>query len=192
MSLILASNSQIRRAMLEQAGLRFETRPPDFDEDAAKEQGFAGEQLVRILAEGKAASLAGNDGAWVIGSDSSVTVGGTSYSKPGDRAEAAAHLRAFSGKEMLLSSAVALARGGKVEWSHAETASLRFRDLSSGFIQHYLDEEWPEVGYCVGVFRLEGRGVNLFETIEGNYFTILGMPLLPLLGELRKQGVMPS
>lgn len=178
--------------MLEQAGLSFEVRSPDFDEGAAKQQGFAGEQLVRILAEGKAASLALDDGAWVIGSDSSVSVAGTSYSKPNDREEAAAHLRAFSGEEMLLTSGVALARRGQVEWSHAETARLRFRELSHAFIQHYLDEEWPEVGYCVGVFRLEGRGVNLFETIEGNYFTVLGMPLLPLLGELRRQGLMPS
>ncbi len=178
--------------MLEQAGLSFEVRSPDFDEGAAKQQGFAGEQLVRILAEGKAASLDLGDGAWVIGSDSSVSVAGTSYSKPNDREEAAAHLHAFSGEEMLLSSGVALARRGQVEWSHAETAQLRFRELSHAFIQHYLDEEWPEVGYCVGVFRLEGRGVNLFETIEGNYFTVLGMPLLPLLGELRRQGLMPS
>lgn len=192
MSLILASNSQIRRAMLEQAGLRFETRSPDFDEESAKQKGFAGEQLVRVLAEGKAASLAAEEGSWVIGSDSSVTVGGTSYSKPHSREEAAAHLRSFSGEEMLLSSGVALARRGQVEWSHAETARLRFRELSDVFIEQYLDEEWPEVGYCVGVFRLEGRGVNLFETMDGNYFTVLGMPLLPLLGELRKQGLMPS
>lgn len=192
MSLILASNSQIRRAMLEQAGLRFEIRSPEFDEEAAKQEGLKGEQLVRTLAKGKAASLAQGDDAWVIGSDSSASIAGTSYSKPRDREEAAAHLRAFSGREMLLSSGVALARRGEVEWSHAETARLQFRELSDGFIQQYLDEEWPEVGYCVGVFRLEGRGVNLFETIEGNYFTILGMPLLPLLAELRRQGLMPS
>lgn len=192
MSLILASNSQIRRAMLEQAGLKFEIRSPEFDEEAAKQEGLKGEQLVRTLAKGKAASLALGDDAWVIGSDSSASIAGTSYSKPRDREEAAAHLRAFSGREMLLSSGVALARRGEVEWSHAETARLQFRELSDGFIQQYLDEEWPEVGYCVGVFRLEGRGVNLFETIEGNYFTILGMPLLPLLAELRRQGLMPS
>ena len=192
MSLILASNSQIRRAMLEQAGLAFEIRSPAFDEDSAKREGLTGEQLVRVLAEGKAASLAEDDAAWVIGSDSSAAVGGTSYSKPKDRKEAAAHLRAFSGQEMLLSSGVALARRGQVQWSHAETARLRFRELSDAFIEHYLDEEWPAVGYCVGVFRLEGRGVTLFETMAGNYFTILGMPLLPLLGELRSQGLMLS
>jgi len=93
---------------------------------------------------------------------------------------------------MMLSSAVALAAEGRVLWRHAETARLRVRPLSDRFIASYLDEEWPEVGHCVGVFRLEGRGVALFDAIEGSYFTILGMPLLPLLGQLRELGVMPS
>lgn len=193
MSLILASNSQIRRAMLEQAGISFEVRSPDFDEEAAKRDTvLTGEQLVRSLAEGKAASVVAGRTELVIGSDSSVSVNGVTYSKPRDRVEAAAHLRAFSGRTMLLSSAVALARQGKPLWSHAETARLEVRPLSDRFIDQYLDEEWPEVGYCVGVFRLEGRGVTLFQHIEGSYFTILGMPLIPLLGELRAQGLMPS
>ena len=192
MSLILASNSQIRRAMLAQAGLDFDVRPPDFDEDAAKQDGFEGEQLVRTLAEGKAASVAAGADDWVIGSDSSVSVNGVRYSKPRDRDEAAAHLRDFCGQTMLLSSAVALARGGRVDWSHAETARLQLRQLSEAFIDQYLDEEWPEVGYCVGVFRMEGPGVTLFEQVEGSYFTILGMPLLPLLAALRERGLMPS
>ena len=114
------------------------------------------------------------------------------FSKPRDRDEAAAHLRAFSGRTMLLSSAVALARDGQIDWSHAETARLMVRPLSESFIQPYLDAEWPDVGYCVGVFRMEGRGVTLFDRVEGSHFTILGMPLLPLLGALRERGVMPS
>jgi septum formation protein len=93
---------------------------------------------------------------------------------------------------MLLSSAVALARRGKVEWVHGETARLHWRSLSEKFIADYLDDEWPEVGYCVGVFRMEGRGVTLFDRVEGSHFTILGMPLLPLLGALRDRGLMPS
>lgn len=190
MSLILASNSQIRRDMLVAAGVQFEVRSPDFDEDAVKRAGIGGEELARKLAEGKAASSGSPD--WVIGSDSTVSVDGVRYSKPRDRAQAAEHLRAFSGRTMMLSSAAALARAGAVDWSHAETASLAVRPLSDEFIQHYLDQEWPEVGYCVGVFRMEGRGVTLFDRIEGSYFTILGMPLIPLLGALRQRGLLPS
>ena len=93
---------------------------------------------------------------------------------------------------MLLSSAVALANDGRIEWSHGETARLHVRELSESYIQEYLDLEWPEVGYCVGVFRMEGRGVTLFERVEGSHFTILGMPLLPLLGALRERELMPS
>ena len=192
MSLILASNSQIRRLMLEQAGLEFEVRPPDFDEEPVKRSGLEGEQLVRVLAEGKAVSVAAQTDDWVIGSDSSVSVNGIRYSKPRHRDEAAAHLRAFSSQTMLLASGVALAREGRIDWSHAETARLQVRQLSDAFIDQYLDREWPEVGYCVGVFRMEGRGVTLFEQVEGSHFTILGMPLLPLLGALRERGVMPS
>jgi septum formation protein len=192
MSLILASNSQIRREMLGQAGVAFEVRSPAFDEDRVKLSGVDGEELARQLAEGKAASIAASADDWVIGSDSTVSVAGVRYSKPRDRQQAAAHLTAFSGRTMLLSSAVALARQGKVEWSHSETARLGVRALSDSFIEQYLDLEWPDVGYCVGVFRMEGRGVTLFDKVEGSHFTILGMPLIPLLGALRERGVMPS
>jgi septum formation protein len=91
---------------------------------------------------------------------------------------------------MQLTSAVALARGGAIDWRHVETARLKVRQLSSGFIDDYLDAEWPAVGYTVGVFRLEARGVQLFERIDGDYFTILGMPLIPLLGALRDRGLL--
>ena len=96
------------------------------------------------------------------------------------------------GKSMRLTSAVALAKGGAVDWRHVETADLQVRPLSEKFIAGYLDAEWPEVGYCVGVFRMEGRGVQLFSSIAGDHFTILGMPLLPLLGALRDRSLLPS
>jgi septum formation protein len=193
MSLILASNSQIRRLMMEHAGVEFETRPPDFDEDSIKrEPGGDGEILARRLAEGKAASLADAGNDWVIGSDSTVSVDGIRYSKPRGREEAANHLRAFSGRTMLLASAVALVNQGRVDWTHAETARLHVRELSESFIQSYLDQEWPEVGYCVGVFRMEGRGVTLFDRVEGSHFTILGMPMLPLLAALRARGLIAA
>jgi septum formation protein len=192
MSLILASNSQIRKHMLEQAGINFQVRSPLFDEDQLKQAGLEGEELARRLAEGKAASIVSGPDSWVIGSDSTVSVDGVRFSKPRDLGQAAEHLRRFSGRTMLLSSAVALSRQGCVEWSHAETARLTVRRLSSAFIEQYLDSEWPEVGYCVGVFRMEGRGVTLFEEVDGSHFTILGMPLIPLLGALRERGLMPS
>ena len=193
MALVLASSSAIRRTMLEQAGVEFSVARIDVDEAAAKTQIFDPEKLTAALAEAKAlAGSAAGAGDWVIGSDSVVCVNGRIFSKPSDRAEAAEHLRTFSGATMLLTSAVALARDGQVDWSHCESAELQVRRLSERFIADYLDAEWPEVGYCVGVFRLEGRGVQLFEKIDGSYFTILGMPLLPLLGALRDRGVIAA
>ena len=121
-----------------------------------------------------------------------VSAGGLLFDKPKDREDAAEHLGFFSGKPMFLTSAVALAHDRGVDWHHVETATLQVRELSEDFIQSYLDQEWPEVGHCVGVFRMEGRGVNLFDRVEGSHFTILGMPLLPLLGALRERGLVPA
>ena len=193
MTLILASSSSIRRAMLDQAGIAYEVRAPDCDEDAVK-QGHEGdgEALAIRLAELKAASIVAGPGDWVIGADSTVSIDDERFSKPRDRDEAAAHLRAFSGRTMILSSAAALARGGKIGWSLGDTARLVVRQLSENFIADYLEDEWPAVGHCVGVFRMEGRGVTLFDRVEGSHFTILGMPLIPLLGALRERGMVAA
>jgi septum formation protein len=190
LGLILASTSAIRRQMLDAAGVEYEAVKPDVDEDSAKARLDDPVEIARALASAKACSIASGD--WVIGSDSVVSVGGRLFSKPRDRAEAADHLRFYSGKTMQLTSAVALASAGKCDWVHAETSNLAVRALSDAFIETYLDAEWPEVGYCVGVFRLEGPGVQLFESIRGDYFSILGMPLLPLLRALRERKLMPS
>ena len=188
MTLILASTSAIRREMLDAAGVVYQSARPAVDEEELK-LGLAepGEIALR-LATAKAESIPGD---WVIGSDSVVTVGGRLFSKPRDRQEAAEHLRFFSGKTMELTSAVALAHGQVLDWSHESTARLEVRPLSESFIDAYLDAEWPEVGYTVGVFRLEARGVQLFDRIEGDHFTILGMPLIPLLRALRERGLLP-
>jgi septum formation protein len=188
-TLILASTSAIRRQLLDAAGVVYQAVRPDVDEDAVKARLDDPLQIASELAAAKAVSV---DGDWAIGSDSVVSVDGRLFDKPRDRAEAAEHLRFFSGKPMLLTSAVALAHHCKLDWSHAETATLEVRPLSDAFIADYLDAEWPEVGYTVGVFRLEARGVQLFSTIEGDHFTILGMPLLPLLEALRKRGLLPA
>ena len=174
--------------MLDAAGVAYRAAKPDVDEAAVKTRVSDAGEIASELAAAKACSIAGDD--WVIGSDSVVTCGGRLFDKPRDRAEAADHLRFFSGKTLLLTSAVALARNGRVDWSHVETARLEVRQLSDEFIADYLDAEWPEVGYTVGVFRLEARGVQLFSSIEGDHFTILGMPLLPLLGALRERGLL--
>jgi len=184
-TLILASTSAIRRQMLDAAGIDYMAVKPDVDEAAVKARLTDAAEIASDLAAAKAGSIGG--GGWVIGSDSVVSVDSRLFDKPRDRADAADHLRFFSGKNMLLTSAVALARAGTPDWRHVETAQLRVRQLSDEFIADYLDAEWPEVGYTVGVFRLEARGVQLFERIDGDYFTILGMPLLPLLGALRQR-----
>ena len=188
MSLILASTSATRRKMLDAAGVGYQAVQPDVDEDAVKQRLNNAVEIALELASAKACSIASDD--CVIGSDSVVSCGGRLFDKPRDRAEAANHLHFFSGKTMELTSAVALARSGQLDWRHVETARLQVRDLSDDFIDDYLDAEWPEVGYTVGVVRLEARGVQLFKWIEGDHFTILGMPLIPLLNALRERGLL--
>lgn len=175
--------------MLDAAGVEYQAAKPQVDEAELK-LGLSGARKIALqLAIAKAVSIPGE---WVIGSDSVVAVGERLFDKPRDRAEGAEHLRFFSGRTMELTSAVALANGGTLEWSHVETARLSVRPLSDTFIDSYLDAEWPEVGYTVGVFRLEGRGVQLFDQIDGDHFTILGMPLLPLLCALRERGLLAA
>ena len=191
--LILASASAIRSHMLSNAGVAHQVVPAAVDEGAIKAGGEDPEALATRLAEAKALGVSANHpGCWVIGGDSIVTVEGRRFDKPGSRDEAAEHLRFFSGRTMLLTSAVALARDAKVDWSHSDRAELQVRNLSDEFILTYLAAEWPSVGACVGVFRMEALGVQLFEAVEGSHFTVLGMPLVPLLKALRERGVLAS
>ena len=188
-TLILASSSAIRKAMLDTAGIRYEAVSANVDESAVKKRLRSAEHIASELAKAKALAVsARRPGDWVIGSDSVVSVAGRQFDKPASREDAAEHLRLFSGRTMHLTSAVALARDGETDWLHAETVNLHVRKLSDQFVEDYLDAEWPDVSYCVGVFRLEGRGVQLFERIDGDHFTILGMPLISLLGALRDRG----
>jgi septum formation protein len=187
---ILASTSPVRQQMLKSAGVEFVASDPSLDETPIKSRLSNAAEIASELAGAKAKAIEGAE--WVIGSDSVVCVGDRLFDKPLDRFDAAEHLRFFSGRQMFLTSAVALTRMGELEWCHVETATLQLRTLSEAFIRDYLDLEWPEVGYTVGVFRLEGRGVQLFERINGDHFTILGMPLLPLLGALRQRELLPA
>ncbi len=189
--LILASQSASRKAMLTAAGVQFETRGSDVDEAEIKREliGVTGSEIAMILAEAKALAISvGVPGRLVLGGDSLVEVCGRTFDKPVTREDAARHLAFFSGQTMQLHSAAILVRDGVPVWRHVETAKLRVRSLSSDFIEGYLAQEWPAVSGCVGVFRIEALGAQLFEHIEGSHFTVLGMPLLALLGALRTQG----
>lgn len=188
--IILASKSASRQTMLRDAGVRFVARPADLDERAieARMAGAPAAKIALALAEAKALAVAAS-GTPVLGSDSLVVCDGQRFDKPADRANAAEHLRFFSGKVMELHAAAALAVDGAIAWRGGSLARLHVRELSESFIAHYLDAEWPDVGCCVGVFRIEAMGVQLFERIEGDTFTVLGMPLIPVLGALRNLGV---
>lgn len=193
--IILASKSFSRRAMLDAAGVEYESVPASLDERAV--EAAMGDTAPQDIAEGLAVAKAQTVSVQrpddiVLGSDSLVVVEGQRFDKPEDRAAAAEHLRFFSGKEMALHSGAALVRDGNVVWQGSAKASLHFRTLSEAFIESYLEREWPTVAGCVGVFRIEALGVQLFERIEGDQFTVLGMPLLPVLGALRELEVLPS
>jgi septum formation protein len=193
--LILASQSASRKAMLTAAGVPFEARSSDVDEAAIKREliGVPGSEIAMILAEAKALTVSVSaPERLVLGGDSLVEVCGRTFDKPSSRADAARHLAFFSGQTMKLHSAAILVRDGVPVWRHCETARLSVRTLSADFIEGYLAQEWPAVGACVGVFRIEALGVQLFEHIEGSHFTVLGMPLLALLGALRTHGELPA
>ena len=175
-------------AMLEAAGIAFESLPANVDEEALKRDlsGASPSDMAAALALKKALNVSRvKPDALVLGCDSVVSVNGRMFDKPRSRTEAEAHLRAFSGQNMVLVSAAALVRAGVVESEIVDEARLVVRPLSDAFVAAYLDLEWPAISGCVGCFRIEGRGVHLFETVAGDHFTILGMPLLKIMSALR-------
>jgi septum formation protein len=179
--------------MLEDAGVDHIVVRSNIDESALKAGKSDPREVALELAKAKALAVGAlRPDDWVIGSDSVAAVEGKLFDKPHSREEAAEHLRCFSDKVLHLTSAVALVRNGSVEASDVGMAELKVRPLTEAFIQSYLDAEWPEVGHCVGVFRIEGRGVQLFDRINGGHFTILGMPLIPLLKALRERELLQS
>lgn len=198
MRLILASGSASRRAMLEAAGVPFSATSPGVDEDAAKAglraDGVAPRDFADALAELKALRVSQREpDALSLGSDSLVVLAdGTILDKPTSREEAAEHLRAMSGGRHAIVSAAVIAEQGRPVWRHVDRAMLHVRPLSEAFVERYLDEEWPAIAGCAGCFRIEGLGAQLFARIEGSQFTVLGMPLLPVLDYLRVRGVLTS
>ncbi|CAN5563568.1 nucleoside triphosphate pyrophosphatase [soil metagenome] len=198
MRLVLASQSASRRAMLDAACVPFSATPAGVDEDAAKAglraSGVAPRDFADALAELKALRVSQREpDALALGSDSlMVLADGTILDKPASRDEAATHLRAMSGGRHAIISAAVIAEQGRPVWRHVDRAVLHVRPLSDAFLAEYLDEEWPAIAGCAGCFRIEAMGAQLFARIEGSQFTVLGMPLLPVLDYLRVRGVLAS
>ncbi len=189
--LVLASKSDIRGKILAAAGLRFGIRPAQIDERTveAKAGVVDAAAAARLLARAKADAVAMTQvGHLVLGCDQTLARGVERFTKPASRAEASRQLRALRGRTHALHSALALVRDGVVLFEMVDTARLTMRDFSDRFLDDYLDMAGDAALSSVGGYQLEGIGIHLFERVEGDYFTILGLPLLPLLAYLRKNG----
>ncbi|MCY4394365.1 MAG: Maf family protein [Rhodospirillaceae bacterium] len=200
-ALILASGSRTRAFMLRNAGVEFEVEPAALDEAAVKQgllaEGAPPHRIADTLAEMKAMRIArkragDRPGALVLGADQVLDLDGALLDKPADRAAAAEHLRRLSGKRHHLVSAAVLLKDGQRIWECSDRASLVVRPLSDRFIEAYLDSAGDGALDSVGAYRLEGPGAHLFASVDGDFFTILGLPLLPLLDFLRGHGVLET
>jgi septum formation protein len=197
--IILASTSRARREMLAAAGVPFTVEAAEVDEPAIRRKLLSGQaparphEIAEALARAKAEDVSRrHKNTLVIGADQVLALGSELLTKAKDEAAARATLTKLRGGVHELHSAVALAADGKVLWAHTATARLKMRDFSDAFLDEYLTRAGDRIGQSVGAYELEGLGVQLFDTIEGDYFTILGLPLLPLLAELRAQGMIPA
>lgn len=191
--LILASSSPFRRMLMENAGLHFQAIAADIDEraiEAPLERDGAGPDAVAlVLAKAKAKEVSDRyAGSLVIGSDQTMSLGSQVFHKPNTMADAENHLRTLSGQTHRLNSAIALARNGDIIWEHVSHADLTMRELPADFIHRYLTRVGEKALSSVGAYQLEGEGIQLFSKIEGDYFTIVGLPMLPLLQQLRELG----
>jgi len=197
LSLILASGSPTRRDLLARAGLSFEVIPSPVDEEEAKgslrAEGASVAQAAETLAELKALAVSrARPNALVIGADQLLECGGEWFDKPTDRLAALAQLRKLSGRSHRLFTAVCLLQGGRRLWHHNAVVELTMRSLSEPFLESYLEAAGNRILSSVGGYQLEGLGAQLFHRIDGDFFTVLGLPLLPLLEVLRARGVLPS
>jgi septum formation protein len=191
--LLLASKSAVRRAVLEAAGIPVEVRPAAVDERAIEARAglAAAAEVAALLAREKAKAAAAADaGRIVLGADQTLALGQRRFDKAADRAGAREQLRALRGQTHTLHSAAALVRSGQVLFECVEAAHLTMRAFSDGFLERYLDTVGDAATASVGGYQLEGPGIQLFERVEGDHFTVLGLPLLPLLAWLRQNGLL--
>jgi septum formation protein len=191
--IILASGSPFRKQLLDNAGVTVDVVRPEIDERAVeaplKETGATPEDVALVLAEAKAVSVSEqHPAALVIGSDQTLSLDDRIFHKPADMETARRHLLALSGETHQLNSAVVIARDGEALWRHVEIARLSMRDLDPEFIGRHLARVGEKALTSVGAYQIEGEGIQLFERVEGDFFTIMGMPLLPLLAKLRELG----
>jgi septum formation protein len=189
MKLILASGSAIRAELLRNAGVEIVVRKPEVDEELIKSgmAGQGGESIALALAEAKALAVPGE---LVLAADQVLDCGGKLYDKPADLDAARRQLMELRGKSHRLISGVAVARSGAVLWRHVAMATLTMRVFSDSFLDDYLDAGGTDLLTSVGAYKLEKRGAQLFSSVEGDYFTVLGLPLVPVLGFLRDEGVL--
>ena len=193
MSLVLASGSAARRRLLEAAGLTFEVDAPRVDEEAAKAslraEGLRPRDQADALAELKALSVSRSRPGFVIGADQMLALGDQVFDKPKDATEAREHLLRLRGQTHELITAAVVAREGAIIWRHIDTPKLKMRAFSDAFLDDYLAQAGDNVLRSVGAYQLEGLGAQLFERVEGDFFSVLGLPLLPLLAFLREHGI---
>jgi septum formation protein len=192
--LILASRSPARTALLSAAGVSFVAMPSSVEERAVEmpliEKGVSAKEIASVLADAKATTVSrDSSGAFVIGADQTLELDGARWTKPGSVAEAREQLALLSGRTHELHSAVAVARDRAILWRHSDSARLTMRPLTATAIDAYLAEVGDAALSSVGAYQIEGPGIRLFERLDGDYFTILGLPLLPLLMYLRSEGV---
>ncbi len=189
--LLLASTSETRRKLLADAGLRIETQAPGVDERAIGTAHADPREVARRLAREKALAVSRlRPDRLVLGADQTLACGGRLFHKPADRAEAREHLIALSGRTHVLHSAFALAEGGAIVQESSAEARLTMRALGSNAIEHYLDLVGEAAWRSVGAYQVEGIGIHLFDRIEGDHSTILGLPLIPLFAALRSRGLL--
>ena len=191
-ALILASRSAARARMLTDAGVRFEARAAEVNETVLKAQAIAAGQgprgVARVLALAKAQGTSAARNDLVIGSDQTLELDGALFDKPCSIDEARQHLLALRGRSHHLHAAAAAVRGGTLVWAAVESVTLHVRAFSEAFLDAYLETEDEALLQCVGAYRLESLGAQLFERVDGDYFSVLGLPLLPLLAFLRAEG----